>query len=217
MTTQTLTGYISVQTENNGHTSEDRIESISNSLVPSANALRKQLEALKASNATEDGTSTDKTDTVTEDEGNLRSTETYHFEIAPDKAILALQAIDKQGNTEAYDARYTKYMAVREVVGNPKDLPLDQKIEAIKRLNQVSFSSYCFQVSIRVPGNPTTGDKFIRSKKHHRMENLSEKSAKAILEAYVSKWIDKDPEDDKSNQSPSHEAATVPGEDDTSN
>lgn len=214
MTTQTLTGYISVQTENNGHTSEDRIQSISNSLVPSANALRKQLEALKASVATEDGTTTSETDTATE---NLRSTETYHFEIAPDKAILALQAIDKQGNTEAYDTRYTKYMAVREVVGNPKDLPLDQKIDAIKKLNQVSFSSYCFQVSIRVPGNPTTGDKFIRSKKHHRMENLSEKSAKAILEAYVSKWISKDPEDDKSNQSPSHEAATVPGEDDTSN
>lgn len=214
MTTQILTGYISVQTENNGHTSEDRIQSISNSLVPSANALRKQLEALKASVATEDGTTTSETDTATE---NLRSTETYHFEIAPDKAILALQAIDKQGNTEAYDTRYTKYMAVREVVGNPKDLPLDQKIDAIKKLNQVSFSSYCFQVSIRVPGNPTTGDKFIRSKKHHRMENLSEKSAKAILEAYVSKWISKDPEDDKSNQSPSHEAATVPGEDDTSN
>lgn len=213
MTTQTLTGYISVQTENNGHTSEDRIQSISNSLVPSANALRKQLEALKASDATVDGTSADETDTATE---NTRSTETYHFEIAPDKAILALQAIDKQGNTEAYDARYTKYMAVREAVGNPKDLPLDQKIEAIKKLNQVSFSSYCFQVSIRVPGNPTTGDKFIRSKKHHRMENLSEKSAKAILEAYVSKWVDKDSEDDKSNQSPSHEAATVPGEDDTS-
>jgi len=213
MTTQTLTGYISVQTENNGHTSEDRIKSISNSLVPSANALRKQLEALKASSATEDGTPASETDTASE---NSRSTETYHFEIAADKAILALQAIDKQGNTEAYDARYTKYMAVREAVGNPKDLPLDQKIEAIKRLNQVSFSSYCFQVSIRVPGNPTTGDKFIRSKKHHRMENLSEKSAKAILEAYVSKWIDKDPEGDKPNQSPSHVAATVPGEDDTS-
>jgi hypothetical protein len=214
MTVETLTGYISVQTENNGHTSEDRIKSISNSLVPSANALRKQLEALKASDATQESTSDPNSDTAQE---NYRSTETYHFEITADKAILALQAIDKQGNTEAFDARYTKYMSVREAVGNPKDLPLDQKIEAIKKLNQVSFSSYCYQVSIRVPGNPTTGDKFIRSKKHHRMENLSEKSTKAILEAYVSKWIDKDPEGVKPNQSPSHEAATAPGEDDTSN
>lgn len=207
MSTVMLSGYISVQKENNGHTSEERIKSISESLVPSANALRKQLEALKASDATI-GTSASNSDNATE---SIRSTETYHFEIAADKAIIALQAIDKQGNTESYDARYTKYMAVREAVGNPKDLPLDQKIEAIKKLNQVSFSSYCFQVSIRVPGNPTTGDKFIRSKKHRRMESLSEKSAKAILEAYVSKWIDKDPEDVKSTQSPSHAAATVPG------
>lgn len=207
MSTVMLSGYISIQKENNGHTSEERIKSISESLVPSANALRKQLEALKASDATV-GTSASNSDNATE---NIRSTETYHFEIAADKAIIALQAIDKQGNTESYDARYTKYMAVREAVGNPKDLPLDQKIEAIKKLNQVSFSSYCFQVSIRVPGNPTTGDKFIRSKKHHRLESLSEKSAKAILEAYVSKWIDNDPEDVKSTQSPSHAAATVPG------
>lgn len=214
MTTSMLTGYITVQTENNGETSEDRIKAISDTLVPSANALRKQLEALKASDATQDGTSDSSSDTASK--SSTRSTEAYHFKIEADKAILALQAIDKQGNTDAYDARRAKYMAVKETVGDPKALPLDRKIDALRKLNQVSFRSYCFQVSIRVPGDPATGDKFIRSKKHHRMENLSEKSVKAILDAYVSEWVDKDPDGDKPNQS-QPKAATAPGEDDTSN
>jgi hypothetical protein len=180
----TLTGYISVQLENNGKTTEDRLNSISQSMVASANALRKQLEALEQS------TGNPKDSGDQNNDNNVRSTDTYHFEIQPEKAIAALQAIDRVGNTEAYNLHMSKLNQVRDSIGcDPKDLPLDRKVEAFKKLNLVGFMSYSYQVSIRVP-QPNNSDVFIRSKKHHRMESLSEKSAKAILDAYVSKWLE---------------------------
>lgn len=200
-----LTGYISVQLENNGKTTEDRLNSISQSLVASANALKKRLEALEQSS----GNPNDSRDQ--NNDSGIRSTDTYHFEISPEKAIAALQAIDRVGNTEAYNLHMSKLEQVRDSIGcDPKDLPLDQKVEAFKKLNQVGFMSYSYQVSIRVP-QPNSSDVFIRSKKHHRMESLSENSAKAILDAYVSKWLEeyKPESNDKSAKATGSQPLTV--------
>lgn len=200
-----LTGYISVQLENNGKTTEDRLNSISQSLVASANALKKRLEALEQSS----GNPNDSRDQ--NNDNGIRSTDTYHFEISPEKAIAALQAIDRVGNTEAYNLHMSKLEQVRDSIGcDPKDLPLDQKVEAFKKLNQVGFMSYSYQVSIRVP-QPNSSDVFIRSKKHHRMESLSENSAKAILDAYVSKWLEeyKPESNDKSAKATGSQPLTV--------
>lgn len=204
----TLTGYISVQLENNGKTTEDRLNSISQSMVASANALKKQLEALEQSTVDSSGQQ--------QSDNSTRSTDTYHFEIQPEKAIAALQAIDRVGNTEAYELHMSKLNQVRDSIGcDPKDLPLDRKVEAFKKLNQVGFMSYSYQVSIRVPV-PNSSDVFIRSKKHHRMESLSEKSAKAILDAYVSKWLETENKPESKDEPAEKTSHTVAGEDDTS-
>lgn len=206
-----LEGYISVQTENNGYTTEERLKAISESQVPSAKALYAALMALEEKTSDKDGQdASDEKKSDTDSKEHTRSTETYHFKIDSLKALEALQVIDKTGNTPAYDAKFAKYVAVRQSVGNPKDLPLTRRIEALKQLNTVSFVSYSIQVTFKVPDPGIPGGKSIRSRKHHRCDKPSEKTVKAFIDAYISEWLNSNPKD-KTSQSPSIEGIPTPG------
>lgn len=190
-----LTGYVTVHTENNGSTSEERLDSLTQSLTPSANALRKALAKLGESSP-EEAVPTTKAEGGEKEvnRDKTRSTETYHFEIQADKAIAALNKVDSTGNSDAFDRRFAIYQqTLQSVLGGAsslKDLPLETRVEALKKLNSCSFTSYSFQVSIRVPES-LADDKYIRSKKHHQMQGLSEESLKDLLKPYTSKWIGK--------------------------
>lgn len=186
-----LSGMITVQKSVNGVTSDEKIESLKKSLTPSAHALSKALGML---NSAEPKSSDSK-----EDEGdNPRSTETYHFEIEAEDAIQALQAIDESGNTEAYDR---KRQLLEQAIGSKsiRDLPLSDRISLMQKVRPFSFQSYSYQVSIKVPGKDAIDVKFIHTKKHHRLENLSEDSAKSIMDKFNVTWIDK-PKDVKSGE-----------------
>lgn len=179
-----LTGMITVQRNANGMTNEERLNSLKTSLTPSAHALSKALGFLKKD---DNKSPSDKTAVAPR-----KTTETYHFEIEAESAIKALQSIDSTGNTESYDR---KRSALDEVLGtkNIRSLPLADKIGLYEKIRPFSFTSYSFQVSIRVPEEDPTVVKFIHTKKHHRLEALTEKTAKAIMDRFNVTWVDDNP------------------------
>lgn len=189
MSKSKMKGYLTFQVESNGITSNDRLDSIAESLTPSASALAKALKGLEGFVAEPEAPT--ESQEKTEDDKALKSTVTYHFEIEPDQALLALNQIDRTGNTDAYDVKLSALNEKRDLYGNVKELPLNDRINALKDINTRGFRSYSYQITIKVPGaGEAGGDAFIKSKKHHRLEAMSEMSLKALLKAFNVTWSD---------------------------
>jgi hypothetical protein len=186
MSNSKVRGYLTYQVESNGLTSDDRLDSIAQSLTPSASALAKALKGLDSVVA--EPVAPTETQEKTE-ENTLKSTVTYHFDIESGQALVALNQIDRTGNTEAYDVKLNALNEKRNQYGEVKELPLNARINALKDINTRGFRSYSYQITIVVPGaGEAGGDAYIKSKKHHRLEAMSESSLKALLKAYNVAW-----------------------------
>lgn len=188
-----LKGHIIYQIENNGKTSDERLDSIKGMLTASASALRAAMLELEGS-AGNTGDEDSKKETV-----STASTKTFTFEIRSGKAFEALQKLDSEQNTEAYDAKMSALNSVRDEYNlrhlrNPKgrqlnELPLSERVEATEKLNKVGFMSYSWQVFIQIPQPNGSGVKTIKSKKHHRLQSMSDSSIKDVINSYVEKWV----------------------------
>lgn len=175
-----LTGKIICQRHYCGVT-EEKANSVQNQLTPSAAKLQAALKELSEGKAQQE-------ETIIE---NNRSTEAYYFQIDGDKAVEALNHIDRAGNDNSYNAHIARFLGALERNQIPRSyerLPLKQRLEAYDNLKKYSFEYYSYQVIIDL-GQPTSEKlKFISSKIHRRITPVTEKDAQDKLEPFITSW-----------------------------
>lgn len=171
-----LTGKVIVQTHMCGVTG-DKIKGLEESLTPSAKKLAAILGTQK--------------DTESRESEDIRSTESYNFDIEDAKAVDLLDHIDRVGNEETYQQKLDKYLAVcdsRVGTRNYKALPITERIAAYRAVAGVSFSYYSYQIVIKVDKGDGSEVEYINSKKHKRLTKISESDAKAKVSDFITAW-----------------------------
>lgn len=193
--TKTIKGNVIVQMVTNGETSEERINSISEQLVPSANALRKALGIIKqASQKLE----VDEEGTPSTNANGIKTTVSYTFEVSPEEALKILQDIDSEGNTESFDRKKGLYLDKLSSLGNTSlgELQGNAKVQALRALRPFSFHGYSWQINFVIADGDSNSVNVIHSKKHYRLEDFLQASIEKRLSKYPIKWIAKSSDQD---------------------
>lgn len=196
-----IRGTVTVQVHNVGISSDDKIKSISGKLAPSAANLKKLLEAqgIRTSNPEED---------VKKDGSeSQKTTESYSFVIDPMEALVLLDKYDKKDpNTPDYERKMENYQSKLESFGGSiNELSGDRKVEALKALQPFSFSGYTVQLSLIVDNIEEPEKTMItHSKKHRRLEKVSQEQILKMFQADSLEWVqeqsEETPDDDHTGE-----------------
>lgn len=189
-TTKTIKGNVTIQMITNGETSEERINSISAQLVPSANALRKALGMVHQASKKPTGETEEKSSV------NMKvkkTTVSYTFDIAPEEALNLLQDVDSEGNTDSFDKKRDLYLAKLSSLGNTPvgELQGNAKVQALRALKPFSFHGYSWQINFILADGESESSKIIHSKKHYRLEDYPQTSVEKRLSKYSVNWVAK--------------------------
>jgi hypothetical protein len=192
---------LSVSMDKNGKKSDSRMETLSEAYTPSAsrlNFLTKALQDLDPKNTSENN--------ATDRDGSKEppSTITMSGKIAVKDALKLLNDIDKDNpNTSDYTPKKEKLESIKKnfLKGRSiKQLSIMEKFEYYKLVNENAFTSYFWQVTVWVPSSEPGGKtEAVRSKKHHRLNNISIKELAKRLSTYQIEWAESKGTTDKSS------------------
>lgn len=167
-----------VQTRAVGQTSDKSLNSLAQSLTPSAAAFK---AAAIAAGYLKPDDPKDNPDQDSENANAEKSTIAVHGDAEAEDVIQGFCKFDSaNADTEAYIAKRAAYDEVRgKYPSDLKNMLRDNKVKALKDINRVGFNYYA--VKIEAFTEVEGGSKVIKSKTHHRMEKMSRASLQRIL------------------------------------